>query len=125
MEERFGSLIVRNEGRACTQHGVPTDHLADMDGLNICRCQPKLWYAGAKNKFIAETRQHMKEKFAIMGDQIEAPLPGYPTWVVTIGMDLKTLLQSAEGSDVNTVCKLMPINGKMDSNSIFRNSKGI
>ena len=38
MEERFGCLTVPKKGRARTQHGVPTDHLADMDGPNIC-CQ--------------------------------------------------------------------------------------
>jgi hypothetical protein len=32
-----------------------------------------------------------------------------------MGMDLDTLLQSAEHTDVNTIHKLMPINGKMDS----------
>jgi hypothetical protein len=28
MEERFGSLTVWKKGRVCTQHEVPTDHLA-------------------------------------------------------------------------------------------------
>jgi hypothetical protein len=42
-----------------------------------------------------------------------------------MGMDLETLLQSAERMDVNIVYKLMPINRETDSNSIFRNSKGI
>jgi hypothetical protein len=55
MEERFGSLTVWKKGRVCTQHEVPTDHLADMDGPNICRCQPRPWYVGAENKFITET----------------------------------------------------------------------
>jgi hypothetical protein len=47
---------------ACTstQHGVPTDHLADIDGPNVRHHQPRLWYAGAKNKFIAESRQHIE-----------------------------------------------------------------
>ena len=54
MEERFGGLTMPKKGRACTQHGVPTDHLADMDGPNIRYRQPRLWYMGAKDKFIAE-----------------------------------------------------------------------
>ncbi|XP_059455706.1 uncharacterized protein LOC132185910 [Corylus avellana] len=54
MEERFGGLTVRNEGCARTQHGVPTDHSADMDGPSVCRRQPKLRYAGAEDKFIVK-----------------------------------------------------------------------
>ena len=41
MEEKFSGQTVRKKGRARTQHGVPTNHLADMDGLNICRRQPR------------------------------------------------------------------------------------
>jgi hypothetical protein len=54
MEERFGGLTVPKKGRVCTQHGVPTDHLTDMDGPNIHRRQPRSWYTGAGDKFIAE-----------------------------------------------------------------------
>ena len=72
MEERFGSLTVPKKGHAYTQHGVPTDHLADMDGSNICRRQPRLWYVGARDKLIAEYRRHMEEQFTILGDQIKA-----------------------------------------------------
>jgi hypothetical protein len=46
MEEKFGGLTVRKKGRARTQHGVPTDHLVDMDGSNICCRQPRPWYTG-------------------------------------------------------------------------------
>jgi hypothetical protein len=46
MEERFGGLTVPKKGCSRTQHGVPTDHLADMDGLNIRRRQPRPWYMG-------------------------------------------------------------------------------
>jgi hypothetical protein len=55
MEEKFGGLTVPKKGRASTQHGVPTNQLADMDGPNVCRCQPRLCYAGAEDKLIAET----------------------------------------------------------------------
>jgi hypothetical protein len=54
MEERFGGLTVPKKGRVRTQHGVPTDHLTDMDGPNIHRRQPRSWYTGAGDKFIAE-----------------------------------------------------------------------
>jgi hypothetical protein len=53
MEEKFGGLTVRKKGHACTQHGVPTDHLANMDGPNICCRQPRPWYTGAEDKLIA------------------------------------------------------------------------
>ena len=56
IEERFGSLTVPKKGHARTQHGVSTDHLADIDGLNICHRQPRLWYMGAEDKLIAEHR---------------------------------------------------------------------
>jgi hypothetical protein len=56
MEERFGGLTVPKKGRARTQHGVLTNHLADMDSPNIRRCQPRPWYTGAGDKFIAEYR---------------------------------------------------------------------
>jgi hypothetical protein len=49
MKERFGGLTVLKKGRACTQHGVLTDHLANMDGPNICRRQPRPWYTGAED----------------------------------------------------------------------------
>jgi hypothetical protein len=53
MEEKFGGLTVRKKGRACTQHRVPTNYLADMDGLNIRRHQPRPWYTGVEDKLIA------------------------------------------------------------------------
>jgi hypothetical protein len=52
--ERFGGLIVPKKGRARTQHGVPTNHLADMDDPNIRRRQPRPWYMGVGDKFIVE-----------------------------------------------------------------------
>jgi hypothetical protein len=72
MEEKFGGLTVRKKGRARTQHGVPTNQLADMDGPNICRRQPRPWYMGAEDKFIAKYQQHMEEQFTVLGDQIKA-----------------------------------------------------
>jgi hypothetical protein len=72
MEERFGGLTVPKKGCARTQHGVPTDHLADMDGPSIYCRQPRLWYTGARDKFIVEYRRHMEEQFTILGDQIKA-----------------------------------------------------
>ena len=71
INERFGSLTVWKKEHARIQHGVPTDHLADMEGLNVRRRQPRPWYTGVKDTFISKTRQHMKEKFVVMGDQIE------------------------------------------------------
>jgi hypothetical protein len=37
MEEKFGGLTMQKKGCAHTQHGVPTNHLANMDGPNIRR----------------------------------------------------------------------------------------
>jgi hypothetical protein len=42
-----------------------------MDGPNIRRRQPRLWYTRARDKFIAEYRQHMEEQFTVLGDQIK------------------------------------------------------
>jgi hypothetical protein len=61
MEEKFGGLTVRKKGHVRTQHRIPTDHLADMDGLNVRHHQPRLQYAGAEDKFIGEHRQCMEE----------------------------------------------------------------
>ena len=72
MEERFGGLTVPKKGRACTQHRVPTDHLADMDGLNIRHRQPRSWYTGMEDKFIAEYQRDMEEQFSVLEDQIKA-----------------------------------------------------
>jgi hypothetical protein len=71
MEEKFGGLTIRKKGCACTQHRVPTDHLADMDGPNICRRQPRPWYTGAEDKLIAVYRRHI-EQLMVLGDQIKA-----------------------------------------------------
>jgi hypothetical protein len=43
-----------------------------MNGPNIHRHQPRPWYAGAKDKFIAKTQRHVEEQFTILGDQIKA-----------------------------------------------------
>ena len=72
MEEKFGSLTVPKKRRVCTQHGVLTNQLADMDGTNVRCRQPRPCYAGAKDKLIVETRQHMEEQFTVLGDQIRA-----------------------------------------------------
>jgi hypothetical protein len=58
---------------ACTQHGVPTDYLPDMDGLNVPYGQPRLQVRGMKGKFVAEHRQHMEEQLEDVGDYIKAP----------------------------------------------------
>jgi hypothetical protein len=63
MEEKFGGLTVPKKGRAHTQQGVPTNQLADMDGPNVCRRQPRPRYAWAEDKLIAKTRRHMEEQF--------------------------------------------------------------
>jgi hypothetical protein len=90
--------------RVRTQHGVPTDHLADMDGPNIHRRQPRPWYTGAEDKLIAEHRRHM-----VWGIKSKPSLPKYVTCVVTMRMDLETCLWSAEHMDVSTMRKLMPV----------------
>jgi hypothetical protein len=72
MEEKFGGLTVPKKGHARTQHKVPTNQLADMDGPNVHRRQPRPRYAGTKDKLIAETRRHMEEQFMVLGDQIKA-----------------------------------------------------
>jgi hypothetical protein len=71
MEEKFGGLSMWKKGRVPTQHGVPTDHLADMDGPNIRPRQPRPWYTGADDKLIAAYRRHMKQ-LTVLGDQIKA-----------------------------------------------------
>ena len=109
MEGKFGGLTVRKKGRARTQHGVPNDHLANMDGPNICHRQPRPWYTEAEDKLIAAYRRHM-EQLTILGDQIEALATQISTTcVVTMRMDLETCLRSAEHTDVSTMRKLMPI----------------
>jgi hypothetical protein len=70
MEEKFGGLTVPKKGREHTQHEVPTNQLADMDGPNVHRCQPRQHYARAEDKLIVETRQHMDAQFTVLGDQI-------------------------------------------------------
>jgi G3E family GTPase len=72
MEEKFGGLTVPKKGRARTQHRLPTNQLTNMDGPNVCRRQPRPRYAGAEDKLIAETQQHMEEQFTVLGDQIRA-----------------------------------------------------
>jgi hypothetical protein len=54
MEEKFDGLTVTKKGHTCTQHGVPIDHLANMDGPNILRRQPRPWYTRVEDKLIAE-----------------------------------------------------------------------
>jgi hypothetical protein len=70
-----------------TQHGVPTNHLANMDGLNVRRRQPRLHYVGAKDKFITEHRQHMEEQLEAMGDHIEALISQLSNILVTEKID--------------------------------------
>jgi hypothetical protein len=60
MEEKFSGLTAPKKGRARTQHRVPTDQLANMDGLNVRHRQPRPHYTGQKT-FIAKTRRHMEE----------------------------------------------------------------
>jgi hypothetical protein len=72
MEEKFGGLTMPKKGRVCTQHRLPTNQLIDIDGPNVRRRQPRPHYAGAEDKLIAETRQHMEEQFTVLGDQIRA-----------------------------------------------------
>jgi hypothetical protein len=72
MEEKFGGLTVPKNGCAHTQHEVPTDHIADMNGPNIHCRQPRPWYTEVEDKFIAETRRHMEEQFTVLGDKIKA-----------------------------------------------------
>jgi hypothetical protein len=72
MEEKFGGLTVPKKGCERTQHRVPNNQLADMDGPNVRRRQPRPRYARAEDKLIAETRQHMEEQLTILGDQIKA-----------------------------------------------------
>jgi hypothetical protein len=56
MEEKFSGLTMQKKGRALTEHEAPTDHLADMDGLNIHCHQPRLWYTRAEDKLTAAYR---------------------------------------------------------------------
>jgi hypothetical protein len=48
MEEKFGGLTVRKKGCACTQHGVPTNQLANMDGPNVRCRQPTMIHGGGR-----------------------------------------------------------------------------
>jgi hypothetical protein len=45
MEERCGGIAMQKKERVCAQHGVPTDHFADIGGLNERRHQPRPRYA--------------------------------------------------------------------------------
>jgi hypothetical protein len=47
MKERCDGLTVQKKERAHTQHGVPTDHLADMNGSSVRHHQPRPRYAKA------------------------------------------------------------------------------
>jgi hypothetical protein len=71
MEGRLDGLTVPKKECVRTQHRVPIDHLADMDGLNIHRRQPRLWYTRAGDKFITKYRRRMEEQFTVLGDQIK------------------------------------------------------
>jgi hypothetical protein len=55
MEERFGGVTMQKLECECTQHGVPNNHLADMDGLSVRRRQPRLRYTGVGDKFIVKS----------------------------------------------------------------------
>jgi hypothetical protein len=118
MEEKFSGLTAPKKGHARTQHRVPTDQLANMDGLNVRHRQPRPHYTGQKT-FIAKTRRHMEEQFTVLGDQIKA----LTTQFSNMGSHNRD--GSEDPSTVSTVHKLVPINGETDSNSIFWNSKGI
>jgi hypothetical protein len=63
---------VQKKGHARTLHKVPTNQLADIDGPNVRRRQPRPWYTRAEDKFLVEYRQHMEEQFTVLGDQIKA-----------------------------------------------------
>jgi hypothetical protein len=54
MENKFGGMAVQKRKRVRTQHGVPTDHLANMGCPNVCCRQPRPRYAGVEDKFIIE-----------------------------------------------------------------------
>jgi hypothetical protein len=110
MKERFGGLTVPKKGRACTQHEVLTDHLANMDGSNICRRQPRPWYTGAED-LLLNIDNTWRSNSWFWGIKSKPSLPKYPTCVVTMRLDLETCLQSAECRDVSTLRKLMPIGG--------------
>jgi hypothetical protein len=71
MEGKFGGLTVPKKRRTRTQHRVPTNQLANMDGSNVRRCQPRSRYTEAKDKLIAKTRRHMEEQFTVLGVQIK------------------------------------------------------
>ena len=104
-----------------TRKEQPAIHLWHMGGRpNGCCCQPIPRFAKAEGKFIAETRQYMEEQFVALADQLETSPSKYPTCVVTMEMDPKTLLRSAERTNVNTMRKLMPLGGWTGSNSIFQ-----
>jgi hypothetical protein len=55
MEEKFGGLTMRKKGCVRTQHEVPTNHLANMNGPNVHRCQPRPRHARAEDKFIIKS----------------------------------------------------------------------
>jgi hypothetical protein len=67
MKEKFGGLTIQKKGCAHTQHRIPTNHLADMDGPNIRCRQPRLWYMGVEDKLIIAYRRHM-EQLTVLGD---------------------------------------------------------
>jgi hypothetical protein len=119
MDERFGSVTVPKKGRVRTQHRVLIDHLAKMDGPNIRCYQPRPWYTGWKTNLSLNIDDTWRSNSQFLGIKSKPSLPNYPTWVVTMGMDPKTLLRSAEHTDVSTMHKLMSLSGWTSSNSIF------
>jgi hypothetical protein len=53
MDEKFGGIAVQNRKRLHTQHGVPTNHFADIGGPNGVECSPyKRYEEGHCSSFI-------------------------------------------------------------------------
>jgi hypothetical protein len=55
MEEKVDGLTVPKKEHVRTQHDVPTDQLADMDGPNVHHRQSRPRYVGVEDKFITKT----------------------------------------------------------------------
>jgi hypothetical protein len=90
----MNEVYVHTETAHKEQPAICLRHMSG--GSNNCRCQPRPRFVEVEGKFIAELK-------------LKISLSKYPTFVITMRMDLETRLPSAERREVSTLCKLTPI----------------
>jgi hypothetical protein len=100
MEERFGGIAMQKREHERTQHKVPTDHLADMDGLSIHRRQPRSQNAGQ------ETNLLLREPInALAGCKVRRKYPMAQAHAISLDASLKldTQKEKVKNSDKKNV----------------------